>query len=190
MNGVNRKRNFLAVLCAGLILLVIPSTYVFAHPGPWGSEGPHRGSEEVVPRHEIYRYRDGKCYRPVFFGLFEVVVDAPPVGAVIAILPSGHRTIIVGDLVYYYCDGVYYTACPSGFVVVPAPVSAPVTVVSSAAAELQKIPVETVTINVPNTDGSFTPVVLVKYQEGYLGPQGEYYPGHPTIKQLKVLYGK
>ena len=26
--------------------------------------------------------------------------------------------------------------------------------------------------------------------DGFVGPQGEYYPGHPTVEQLKILYGK
>jgi hypothetical protein len=47
-----------------------------------------------------------------------------------------------------------------------------------------------VTVNVPNTNGSFTPVTLIKQKDGYIGPQGEYYPGNPTVDQLKVLYGK
>jgi hypothetical protein len=51
-------------------------------------------------------------------------------------------------------------------------------------------PGQTITVNVPNSNGSFTPVKLVKYQGGYIGPQGEYYPGNPTVDQLRVLYGK
>jgi len=47
-----------------------------------------------------------------------------------------------------------------------------------------------ITINVPNSNGSYTPVTLVKYGSGYIGPQGEYYPGNPTVEQLKALYGK
>jgi len=49
---------------------------------------------------------------------------------------------------------------------------------------------EQITINVPNSNGSYTPVTLVKYGNGYIGPQGEYYPGNPTVEQLKALYGK
>lgn len=48
----------------------------------------------------------------------------------------------------------------------------------------------TVTINIPNSKGGFTPVVLKKYKDGYLGPQNEYYKGNPTVEQLKLLYGK
>lgn len=46
------------------------------------------------------------------------------------------------------------------------------------------------TVNVPNARGGYTPVKLVKTANGYLGPQGEFYAGHPTVAQLKGLYGK
>lgn len=45
-------------------------------------------------------------------------------------------------------------------------------------------------VNIPNSDGTFTAVKLVKQDNGYVGPQGEYYNSHPTVEQLKVLYGK
>jgi hypothetical protein len=44
-------------------------------------------------------------------------------------------------------------------------------------------------VNVPNSKNGFTPVKLVKQGNGYIGPQGEFYPGHPTVDQLKALYG-
>jgi len=49
---------------------------------------------------------------------------------------------------------------------------------------------EAVVINIPNLSGGYTPVTLTKYKTGYIGPQGEYYEGHPTVQQLRVLYGK
>ena len=48
----------------------------------------------------------------------------------------------------------------------------------------------TVVINVPNSDGTSTPVNLTKKGDGYIGPQGEYYQGTPTADQLTTLYGK
>ena len=49
--------------------------------------------------------------------------------------------------------------------------------------------VETLIINIPNSNGSYTPVTLVRQGNGYIGPQGEYYASRPTVAQLKVLYG-
>ncbi len=48
---------------------------------------------------------------------------------------------------------------------------------------------EVVNINVPNSNGGYTPVKLTRHGQGYVGPQGEYYEGYPSIDQLKVLYG-
>jgi hypothetical protein len=48
---------------------------------------------------------------------------------------------------------------------------------------------DTVTINIPNLKGGFTPVRLIKHKNGYFGPQGEFYTGHPTVAALKALYG-
>ncbi len=46
-----------------------------------------------------------------------------------------------------------------------------------------------VIINIPTSNGGFTPVRLTKHGTGYIGPQGEYYEGNPTVRQLEVLYG-
>jgi len=54
----------------------------------------------------------------------------------------------------------------------------------------QKSSGQTVIVNIPNSNGGFTPVKLIKRAGGYIGPQGEYYTGNPTVDQLKVLYGK
>jgi hypothetical protein len=51
-------------------------------------------------------------------------------------------------------------------------------------------PSDIVTINVPDSKGGYVAVKLVKTKDGYIGPQGEFYPGRPTIDQLKALYGE
>lgn len=48
--------------------------------------------------------------------------------------------------------------------------------------------IDTVVINIPGTKGGYIPVRLKKTKFGYIGPQGEFYI-HPTIDQLKALYG-
>ena len=48
---------------------------------------------------------------------------------------------------------------------------------------------DTTIMNVPNSKGGFTPVRLAKHNNGYIGPQGEFYNGYPTVDQLEVLYG-
>ena len=60
---------------------------------------------------------------------------------------------------------------------------------SGVAAQPKSALKDTATINIPNSKGGFTPVRLVKHNNGYIGPQGEFYAGHPTVEQLKALYG-
>ena len=60
-----------------------------------------------------------------------------------------------------------------------------------AAADRDRIRQEanTVTVNITNSNGSISPVVLRKQGVGYLGPNNEYYSKLPTEEQLKQLYG-
>jgi hypothetical protein len=90
-------------------------------------------------------------------------------------------------------------AAASAVTPVASPAVAPaVSTAASSATKVQSLntakPVgeaeESFTINVPNAKGEFTPVKLVKHDKGFIGPQGEFYPDHPTVDELKVLYGK
>ena len=47
----------------------------------------------------------------------------------------------------------------------------------------------TVTVNVTNSNGSIIPVKLKKQGVGYLGPRGEYYDHLPTSEELRPVYG-
>ena len=49
---------------------------------------------------------------------------------------------------------------------------------------------DTVTVNVPNSNGGYTSVVLKRSGNGYVGPQGEYYEQVPTTAQLQAMYGR
>jgi hypothetical protein len=49
---------------------------------------------------------------------------------------------------------------------------------------------DTVTVNVPNSNGGYTAVVLRRSGNGYVGPQGEYYDQVPSTAQLQAMYGK
>ncbi len=159
--------------------------------------GERRGDwpRPLPPKHEVvmvhggkYHYNDGRFYRPWFFG-FGFTVAVPPLGAVVTVLPFRHRTIVVAGATYYY-DDIYYRPCSSGYIVVPAPTVNSGVGLSSSAIQIQRLSGVKVIINVPNSNGSYTPVTLIKQKDGCIGPQGEYYPGHPTVKQLKFLYSK
>ena len=163
------------------LVIVLSSSDAFAWNGGrvWG-----RGHEDVRVGHERYHYRDGRFYRPNLFG-FDVTIVAAPDGAIVTSIPFGHRTFVAGDVEYYYYDDTYYRACSGGYIVVPAPVG-----YVNPQPQPQASAGDTVTINVPNSNGSYTAVNLIRHDNGYIGPQGEYYPDHPTVEQLKALYGK
>ena len=136
--------------------------------------------------HRGYHYRGGRWYSRGWFGI-ELVVPSLRIGAVVEEVPPGCRMVIVGGTRYYYYDNVYYRPYDYGYVVVPAPavvVPPPVVVQPEASSYV------TVVINVPNSRGGYNPVTLVKHGDGYIGPQGEYYKGNPTVEELRVLYGR
>lgn len=142
-----------------------------------------RPHEVVRMGHDRYHYRDGSFFRLGWFG-WEFAVATPPRGAVITVLPFGYRTVVVNGAKYYCHNNIYYQPCPMGYVVVPQPIERTVVVAGNRDSAYGNV-----TINVPNANGSYTSIMLVKRGNGYIGPQGEYYPEHPTVEQLKTLYG-
>jgi len=185
------KKFWLGVVTS--LIFIICSTNAFA--SGWSRDSRERNSrgggardrddrsrprEVVVVGHHRYNYHDGRFFWPGWFG-FEIAIATPPVGAIVTILPFGHRTIVLGGATYYYYNNIYYQPCSSGYIIVPQPQAKPAVVAAYSGAS---------TINVPNSNGSYTSVTLVKRDNGYIGPQGEYYPDHPTVDQLKALYGK
>ena len=46
------------------------------------------------------------------------------------------------------------------------------------------------TVNIPNDHGGYTAVVIKRSGNGFIGPQGEFYPEFPKVSQLKIMYGK
>jgi hypothetical protein len=144
-----------------------------------------------------YAYHGGRWHSHGWFG-FDYAVGYPPVGVIVASLPFGYTRIIYAGAPYYYYDNIYFSACPGGYIVVPAPQpreevtpdsredaaeSATITAKSAAANDL-------IVVNIPKKSGGFIPVKLTKHGSGYVGPQGEFYSGHPTVEQLSVLYGE
>ena len=49
---------------------------------------------------------------------------------------------------------------------------------------------DTVTINVPNSNGGYSAVVLKRSGSGFVGPQGEFYNQLPSSSQLQAMYGR
>ena len=64
------------------------------------------GARMVMYNRDRYYFQGGVWYRPFARG-YKVVI--PPVGLIVPFLPPFYTTIWVGNLPYYYADGVYYT---------------------------------------------------------------------------------
>jgi len=104
-----------------------------------------------------------------------------------------YQPVIINGTTYYLNDGVYYIYNGYSY----QPVSPPVTIIQppgpSLAGPTVLAPIVTTdsfTINIPNDKGGYTAVTLKKSGNGYVGPQGEFYPNFPTVYQLKIIYGK
>jgi hypothetical protein len=135
-------------------------------------------------RHSTYRYHHDRFYRPGLFG-WAFGMAIPPIGAVITNLPSGHSVVTIGGGHYYRHGDVYFRSCDSGYMVVEQPV-----VVERVVEKTVIVPEADSVVNVPNGDGTYTTVKLVRKGRGYVGPQGEYYENNPSVEQLRVLYAK
>jgi len=184
---MDTKKQFERVLLAAGVCFLSVLVYSNAFARDDDRRGKQR-HEVVEVRHERYNYHDGRFYKPSWFGL-EFFLDTPPIGAIVRVLPFGSTRITVGGIQYLHYDRVYYQPCTSGYIVVPEPVVlSNVVYVNGDNQYNQALSGERVTINVPNSNGSYTPVTLIKRNNGYIGPQGEYYTTHPTIEQLKALY--
>ena len=182
-----------------LIVFVVAASAISQDAYAWGGRG---GGGR-------YYWHGGRWYNNGWFW-FDAGVTALALGAVAASLPLTYTTVYTGGVPYYYYDGVYFRPCPSGYMVVPAPMPAPIVVNAPAAAQpVVTTPIENAyvlqpaapaaqqatqgelfTVNIPNYKSGYSPVTLTRSGTGFIGPQGEYYPEFPKIKQLKEMYGK
>lgn len=179
-----RINKFLSVIALSLMFMSL-----YANAFAWDRDRVY-GRQVVVVGHERYYYNNGRFYRPDWFG-FRLSIIAPPIGAIVTNLPFGYRTVIIEGVPYYFYNRTYYRHCPYGYIVVSEPaITSNVVYAPAVIASPQPPAGETVTINVPGANGGYIPVILVKLNNGYIGLQGEYYQGHPTIEQLRALYGR
>ena len=131
-------------------------------------------------------YNNGRYYRP-YNGGYTVV--RPPYGVVIHTIPSHFRRVLINGNWYHTDNDVYYINTTYGYQVVPSPVliAAPnqTTTVTTTADDAFY------TVNIPNEKaGGYTPVTLKRLDNGFVGPQGEFYPEFPQVAQLKAMYIK
>jgi hypothetical protein len=181
------------------ILSFVPITSAFARPDfgrhfsprheeRWDFHRPYPFYHRNLPAgyialrvaEDLYYYFGGIYYRETPVGYVEVI---PPAGVVVETIPVGYKIIPYGNTTYYYYDRVYYEKQPTGYTVVTPPPQA-----VAANAPAVEAPEKSIIVQVPNPNGSFVPVTLYKYSDGYVGPKGEHYADYPTVDQLKAMY--
>ena len=122
------------------------------------------------------------------------VMVTPPVGAVIGTVPDNYEQIIINGQTYYTYNGTYYKKVENGYQIVTPPVivstnKAPATKDQGKNINQNTTP-ESFTVNIPNSKGGYTPVIIKRSGTGFVGPQGEYYKEFPSVAQLKAMYVK
>jgi hypothetical protein len=141
-----------------------------------------------------YYYYDGLYY--TYAGYGDYVLVNPPIGARVSAIPPDFQPVMINGITYYTDHGVYYVLTRHhGYKVVAPPVmyaqpqqvivTQPVAAIQGPAYAQDAFPV-----NVPNNSGGYTTVLIKKSGNGYVGPQGEFYPEFPKVTQLKAMYGK
>ena len=143
------------------LVLVIPFNNAFAR----GGQGGH-GNYGGQGNHAGYdRQNGGSRYNSGWF--WGSLAAGLVIGSIVSTLSSHHET-------------VYANA---------EPVEATDVVYMSSVNQSQVYDRETVMINVPSRNGGSIAITLVRYSNGFVGPQGEFYSTLPTAEQLRIRYG-
>lgn len=86
----------------------------------------------------------------------------------------------------HHIDGAAFVAYinngPAPLVPAPPPLPPPVPVTDATLTP-------NFVVNIPLKQGGYKAIVIKNIGTGYVGPQGEFYPQFPTVRQLEVIYG-
>jgi hypothetical protein len=165
-----------------------------------GHDRGRRGRATIVlPRTSVKIVFGGRPFyydRGVFYRrrIFDYVVVLPPIGTVVREVPADCERVVINGVTYLNYDGIYYKSGPAGYTVVSLPIdngygANPVQIASAPSGQPAATG-RTITVNVPNANGSYTPVQLEEVNGTYVGPRGEVYPTKPELSQLKIMYGQ
>ncbi len=187
------QKMFLFTMIGGVVLLQAMDAHAgwaLWKPSQRRSYDHSRATTMVLPRAHsrvkvaglTYYYHKGIFYRP---GPSGYVIVRAPLGAVVPDLPPACKTVRINGKTFYSHDNIFYQKKVRGYQVVTPPV-----VISRLGGHGSLSPSITgiVTVYVPNRYGRYTPVLLRRTTHGYIGPQGEWYPHHPSMSQLAMLY--
>ncbi len=125
-------------------------------------------------------HREHPYYRPA--QVFSYVNIAPPVeystgapsiGAFVNGLPAGYLSVTINGALYAVYQGVFYEQVSFGY---------------------QAVDISTLVFNGPfsfgilNSGGVYIQIPMKAVGNGFIGPQGEFYPQFPPIRQLRAMY--
>jgi hypothetical protein len=155
-------------MCGVVVAVALAGSVSRADDHGWG-RGDYHGDRDAG--RSYHGYSDGGRH----YGYYrnprgELVFGLLGIGIAAAVISSMSRaeTVVVPQPVYVQPD-------PPRVVYVQQPV-----VVQQPAL---------VTINIQNSNGSFSPVTLRSVGSQWVGPKGEYYDSMPTVGQLRQVYG-
>lgn len=191
-----------SIAITGIIIFLFQCNLVFAD---YRREGGHDRHENFsgrvfgrtvhrLPPHSLvirskdrdFLYCQGLFYRHTPSGY---VIIEPPIGAIVPVLPQGYTRVIIDQRPFFYYADSYYVATSAGYQVVASPDNFLSNASTVDKSEIAK-EINSYDIYIPNHNGSYTLVTLKKISKGFQGPKGEIYPEHPTLEQLKAMYGK
>ncbi|MDE2010462.1 MAG: hypothetical protein KGJ09_10380 [Candidatus Omnitrophica bacterium] len=86
---------------------------------------------------------------------------------------AGYLSVYINGGTYFYYQGSFFMLTSSGYETVDP---------STLAAD------GVFNIEIPNSSGAYTQIQLEAVNNGYVGPQGEFYPQFPSIPQLQAIY--
>ena len=130
--------------------------------------------------------------RIILFSILSLLIFSPTAGL------AWHDYVNYGDWDYHgsgrdhpYSEyiGRYYNPGYNDFPVVKLAIVDDASYVKPAPAPAVPQPDE-FTVNIPNEHGGYNAVVIKKSGDGFVGPQGEYYPEFPKTFQLQMKYSK
>jgi hypothetical protein len=136
-------------------------------------------------------YYGGPYYYPYDYPYYANPYYYP--SSAVLVSSSSYQPVVVNGVTYYVNNGVYYIYTQSGYQAVATPVGVTAPVIQPAAVTTVPVSTDTddaFTINIPNSKGGYTAVLLKKSGNGFVGPQGEFYSEFPKVSQLQMMYGK
>jgi hypothetical protein len=160
-------------LWSGIVVVALAGSVCMADDHRWGRgsyHGDRGGCRDEGRRSYHGHYDGGRQYGYSRNPRTELVFGLAGIGIAAAVISSMSRaeTVVVSQPVYVQPE-------PPRVVYVEQP-----RVIQQPAL---------VTINIQNSNGSFSPVTLRPVGSQWVGPRGEYYDVLPTVGQLRQMYG-